>query len=94
MHPIFVLLFTALATYRIFILVAQDKITENLREKFFAKFGEPTDSWTYLITCPWCLSMWVMPAMVLLYVLAPTVWLYTCYILAGSLIIGYLEDKR
>jgi hypothetical protein len=52
------LVVVALATYRVTRLVTADRITERLRvwvEKRGTMLG-------YLVTCDWCLSVWVAPA--------------------------------
>lgn len=47
----------ALATYRLTRLVTADKITERVRS-----FVEVRSQWLgYLVTCDWCLSIWVAP---------------------------------
>jgi len=48
----------ALATYRLTRLVTADKITEALRSRAFRR----QSNWLgYLVTCDWCLSVWVAP---------------------------------
>lgn len=50
---------SALATYRLTKLVIDDKLTEELREKVFVRYGDPSVSKiSYLLTCPWCVSMY------------------------------------
>jgi hypothetical protein len=59
------LVLAALATYRLTRLVTADKITEPVR-------GWVVDrsAWAgYLVTCDWCLSIWVAPPVALCAVL-------------------------
>lgn len=46
-----------IATYRLTKLVMDDKITEDFRNYIFGKF-EWDSKISYLITCPWCVSIW------------------------------------
>ena len=52
---IFVL--SVLAVHRLTHLVIDDKITEPIRNWFFDRWN-PAETWTYLFTCPWCVSIW------------------------------------
>lgn len=46
-----------LATYRITRLITADKITERIR-----LWAEQRNAWLgYLVTCDWCLSIWLAP---------------------------------
>lgn len=48
-----------LATYRLVKLVRDDRITAPAREALEERQGPPEDSkLTYLLNCPWCLSIW------------------------------------
>lgn len=47
----------ALSTYRLTRLVTADRITQKLREAVLAR-GEMIG---YLVTCDWCLSIWLAP---------------------------------
>lgn len=60
------LLIDALATYRLVKLVRDDKITEPLRDAVEARQGPPDRSKvTYLLNCPWCLSIYFGTALTL-----------------------------
>jgi hypothetical protein len=49
----------ALATYRLVKLVRDDRITEPARSTVFARKGPPESSKvSYLLNCPWCLSVY------------------------------------
>lgn len=63
------------ATARLTKLINEDKIFEPLRDRIHAKFPrkssyEPSMP-GYLITCPWCMSMWAGSALTLLSMTAP-----------------------
>jgi hypothetical protein len=59
LSPALTLVVDALATYRFQKLIRDDKITEDLRNKIFEKYGEPHQhKLSYLVTCPWCLSIY------------------------------------
>lgn len=54
---VLLLVVAGLATYRLTRLVTADRITEPVRQ-----WVEQRSSWAgYLVTCDWCLSMWVAP---------------------------------
>jgi hypothetical protein len=60
------LLTDGLATYRLVKLVRDDRITEPAREAVMAAQGPPEQSKvSYLLTCPWCLSIWFGAALTL-----------------------------
>jgi hypothetical protein len=54
----------ALATYRITRLVTRDVITEGFRNWFWTKFPPESKKLGYLLTCEWCLSIWVASLLV------------------------------
>lgn len=52
------LLLLTLATARLTRLVTIDKIGEPLRQAVIRRYG--ADHWlTYLLHCPWCMSVWL-----------------------------------
>ena len=56
----------ALATYRLVKLVKDDKITEPVRDRVVAAQGPPDQSKvSYLVHCPWCLSIYFGTAITL-----------------------------
>lgn len=59
----------ALATYRLTRLVTADAIMQPFRD-WVANRGRAR--LTYLVTCDWCLSIWVAPVPTLAVVLWPT----------------------
>lgn len=70
------LLVDALATYRLTRLVTTDTITQPLRDRVFAETGRirgkharpsaVAEKVEYLITCPWCVSVYAGGAVALL----------------------------
>jgi hypothetical protein len=60
------LLVDALACYRLVKLVRDDKITEPAREAVIERQGPPeTSKVSYLLHCPWCLSVYFGAALTL-----------------------------
>jgi hypothetical protein len=60
------LLVDALASYRFVKLVRDDRITEPAREAVQERTGPPDQSQiSYLMTCPWCLSIYSGAALTL-----------------------------
>ena len=65
------LLTLTLATRRGTRLVMEDKITEPIRDLIFKH--APNHPLAYLITCPWCTSIWVAALLVILPSLSPRI---------------------
>ena len=60
------LLVDGLASYRLVKLVRDDRITEPARDAVQHRTGPPEESsLAYLITCPWCLSVYFGAALTL-----------------------------
>lgn len=92
----FILAVNILAVHRLTHLVIDDKITEPLRDKIFDRFGQPMDTWTYLFTCPWCVSIWVAAVAVVGMYVVPQIWLPVAFLLALSSSVGLIykvEDR-
>jgi hypothetical protein len=66
MSPLWMLI-GALATYRLTRLMTADRITEPLRSWIETRSATAG----YLVTCDWCLSIWIAPWPALLLVVAP-----------------------
>lgn len=84
-----------LATYRITRLATRDTIFESARNRYWRRFPPESSKLGYLLTCEWCLSVWVAS---LLYVSAmiSTVTVLVVVPFALSAIAGLLtayEDK-
>lgn len=52
------LLTDVFATHRLVKLVRDDKLTEPLRERLWAAHPPESTLLGYLVTCPWCLSIY------------------------------------
>jgi len=73
------------ATHRLTKLVMDDKITEDFRNYIFEKFPRGSKI-SYLITCPWCVSIWAGAAIFTLRRIDPK----TADIVSGTLTASYL----
>jgi len=84
-----------LATFRITRLATRDTIFESARNKFWRRFPPETSKIGYLLTCEWCLSVWVGSLVVISAMIIPvTVYVYAVF--AVSALAGLLtayEDK-
>lgn len=78
----------ALATYRLTVLAVEDTIFSPIRNRIVegSRFGME------LITCPWCISIWLGAAVVLFTALAPVAWFYLACVLAFSAVAGLLSS--
>jgi len=87
-----------LATYRLTTLIKDDKITEDLRSAVFRRFGPPDDDKahkvSYLMSCPWCLSMYFGAIAVLFRSRNPRLWSPIAKVLALSALTGLLSERR
>jgi hypothetical protein len=87
-----------LATYRLTELVKDDKITEDLRGLVFRRYGEPTADnprkISYLLSCPWCLSIYFGAVAVLGRRRFPRAWAPLARVLALSAATGLAAERR
>lgn len=87
------LIVLALAVFRITRLLIEDEIFDTPRDWLYAKFrGKPL--LTYLLTCYWCLSMYVAVVVVGLYLLIPIPTLIVCVVLALSAVVGLIDKWK
>lgn len=87
------LVVAALAVTRLTRLVVDDQITIGFRRWIFNKLGED-HSVSYLITCPWCSSVWIAAMVMPVATLWPNRWVIGALsIPAASLIAGRLLEK-
>lgn len=95
-HVLIDALVDALATYRLTVLIKDDKITERLRQAVFRRYGhlEDTDvrNPSYLLGCPWCLSMYFGTLAVVGRRYAPVAWKPLSRALAFSATTGLLAE--
>ena len=81
-----------LATYRLTKLIMDDKITEDFRNLIFEKF--PRDSkLAYLLTCPWCVSIWAGLTIFTLRRISPETADLISGLLAASAVTGVVYTK-
>jgi hypothetical protein len=90
--------FDVLATYRLTTLIKDDKITEDIRNVVFQKYGEPSDEdshkISYLLTCPWCLSIYFGGLAVLAGARWPRMWKPVSKALSYSALTGLMAEAR
>lgn len=87
-----------LATYRLTTLIKDDKLLEDFRRGVFQRFGEPDGEdghkLSYLVTCPWCLSVYFGAVAVLARRKWPRAWAPVAKALTFSAMTGLLAEKR
>lgn len=92
MHKAISFISDVLATYRLTKLIMDDKITEDFRSLIFEKF--PRDSkLVYLITCPWCVSVWAGLTIFTLRRISPDTADLVSGLLAASAVTGVVYTK-
>lgn len=85
----------ALATHRLTILANVDEITAPIRERILDRWPPMPTSPTYVLTCPWCMSIWMAVAVVGAYSLLvawPGLWVAGAAVLAFSSVTGLLDE--
>lgn len=88
---VFVLIVLALGVYRLCRLIIEDRIFERPREALFRL----NKRWlSYLISCYWCLSIWVSATVLLLNLIVPAVVFWMMAVLAISAIVGFIDEAR
>jgi hypothetical protein len=83
----------ALAVFRLTKLVNDDEITADLRDKLLERFHPEDTKIGYLITCPWCVSIYAGGAVALARELAPRPWGVAAQALAFSAITGLVAEN-
>jgi hypothetical protein len=90
-------LIDALATYRATKLVIDDEITADLRDKAYEQLYRLPDRTRqkvrYLLSCPWCVSIWAAAFLVGLRILAPDLATYLNTLLAASAVTGIVYTR-
>lgn len=81
-----------IAVRRLTRLIQDDRITEELRDLYFDKFPVNTKM-GFLLTCPWCVSIWAGFAIFGLRKLSPETANILSGLLAASEITGQLIQK-
>jgi Protein of unknown function (DUF1360) len=84
------LLVDALAAYRLTHLAVDDTITAPCRAWVLERWpGWPLT----LVTCSWCISIWIGGAVVAATCFAPGIWQYPALALAFSGVAGFLAER-
>jgi hypothetical protein len=87
------LLVDALAVFRLTKLVNDDEIFADVRDKLLDRFHPEDTKIGYLITCPWCVSIYAGAAAALARELAPRQWDVVARMLAFSAATGMVAEK-
>ena len=83
-----------LACYRAVRLLQRDHVwpMPELRARLEASDAFMSSRWSMLLDCPWCLSVWVAAALVLLRMISPRVHDALVAVLAASAVAGLLSE--
>lgn len=87
------LIIDIVATYRLTKLIMDDKITEKFRDMVFDKYPPRTSMIGFLLTCPWCVSIWSAGAIFLIRRLDPTFANYISGALTASAVTGIAYER-
>lgn len=79
-----------LATYRLTRLIIRDELLSKPRDFFWKKFPPEKSLLGYLLTCPWCISIWVASILQISSIINPEVTYAVGIIFALSAIAGLL----
>lgn len=86
-----------LATYRLTRLITRDEIFSNFRDWVWEKRPPDSSKLGYLLTCEWCMSIWVASLLQISRMIIPIPTNIVVTVLALSAIAGLLtahEDKN
>jgi hypothetical protein len=84
------------ATYRLTRLITRDELLSGFRNWFWVKRPPETSKLGYLLTCEWCMSIWVASLLQISRMIVPIPTNIVVVVLALSAIAGLLtayEDK-
>ena len=84
---------TALATYRITKLVLEDEIFAEPRNALLKRFNPQETKIGYLLTCPWCVSVWAGVAVAAGLKYAPKATEPVAQGLAASAVTGLMYER-
>jgi hypothetical protein len=87
---ILTLLVLILAAYRVTRFFIEDYLFDKVRNWIWSK-RDPSTTLGYLFTCYWCMGFWVSSAIVVGYILIPSVMFIVCLVLALSAAVGILS---
>lgn len=65
----------------------------SLREEITPPFHAAARWLHQLVTCPWCISVWIAAPVVAVTALVPLVWQYAAAALALSAVAGFLAER-
>lgn len=83
-----------LAVKRLTKLAQEDFLTEPLRNYIYEKFPPESHKLGYLLSCPWCLSIWIGAGYFILRKKYPQTTDYLSSILTASLVSGVLSERE
>jgi len=83
----------ALATYRLTRLVVEDEITAPIRNRVWERHDPADSKIGYLLTCPWCVSIWAGAAVVTARHIAPATWEPVARMLTASAVSGMIASR-
>ena len=86
-------LILALAVFRICRLLIEDEILSGPRDRFWARFPPESTKIGYLLTCYWCLSIWVAIPVVALYLFVPWLAIPVAAVFALSAVAALVDRK-
>lgn len=88
------LLVAALAVARLTRLLVSDKLTVGIRQWVVRKWG-PDSMASYLIHCPWCMSVWLAIPLMPVAALFPNRWVIAVLAIpAASYLAGFLANRE
>jgi hypothetical protein len=89
----FHMLILALSVFRICRLLVEDEILSAPRERFWVKFPPESSKLGYLLTCYWCLSIWVGVVVILWYIFVPWLAIPVAAVFALSAVAALIDHK-
>jgi len=79
-----------LAVYRLTRLIVKDEVLSSLRNKVWNRFPPEKSSFGYLLTCPWCISIWAASLIQISRIIVPDATRGVEIVLALSALAGLL----
>lgn len=87
------LVVAALAVARITRLLVEDRVTVRWRQWIIKRYG-PDSTPSYLVHCPWCMSIYISIPIMPIAVLFPYPWVIAILAVpAASMLAGMLNDR-
>lgn len=93
-----------LAVYRITRLITADALFDDWRDSALEEIdlahqsglisAKASEKIQYLLTCPWCMSIWVAGAVAVIERIAPKAWRVAASVLAASAVAGLLASNE